>query len=163
MAGIHELLQEDLVIEDIKATDKTGVIREFSELLMSKGKVRDGEALVHMLLEREALGSTGIGDGIAIPHAKSRAINEMVVAFGRSRNGVDFQSMDGKPAFLFFVLVTPDDKPGDHLKTLARISRILKNPALREELRRAAHRQELQRLILDEDDKYPQAQALQQK
>ena len=163
MAGINELLQEDLVIEDIKAIDKIGVIREFSELLRAREKVRDGEELVRVLMEREALGSTGIGDGIAIPHAKSRTINEMVVAFGRSRSGVDFLSMDGKPAHLFFVLVTPDDKPGDHLKTLARISRILKNPALREALKKASHRQELQRLILDEDFKYQQPMAAKQK
>ena len=85
----------------------------------------------------------------------------MIIAFGRSSTGVDFESLDAKPVHLFFLLVTPDDKPGDHLRALARISRILKNPVLRENLRQASNRQELQRLIFEEDGKYPQPQAVQ--
>lgn len=156
MAKIRDLLQDDLVIEEIKATDKIGVIREFAEVLQAAGRVKDAEALVRVLLERESLGSTGIGDGVAIPHGKLSFISDMVVAFGRSSRGVDFQSLDAKPAYLFFLLVTPDDKPGDHLKALARISRILKNPVLRENLKRASDRQELKRLLYEEDSKYPQ-------
>jgi PTS system nitrogen regulatory IIA component len=132
------------------------VIREFAEVLQAAGRVKDAEALVRVLLERESLGSTGIGDGVAIPHGKLSFISDMVVAFGRSSRGVDFQSLDAKPAYLFFLLVTPDDKPGDHLKALARISRILKNPVLRENLKRASDRQELKRLLYEEDSKYPQ-------
>ena len=114
------------------------------------------EQLVRILLERESLGSTGIGDGVAIPHGKMDRIAEMIVAFGRSSRGIDFQSMDSKPAHLFFLLVTPADRPGEHLRTLARVSRILKNPVLRHELQHAPNRRELQRLICDEDGKYPQ-------
>jgi PTS system nitrogen regulatory IIA component len=153
---IGDLLQDDLVIEEIKATDKIGVIREFAGILQATGRVTDAEALVRVLLERESLGSTGIGDGVAIPHGKLSFITNMVVAFGRSSRGVDFQSLDAKPVYLFFLLVTPDNKPGDHLKALARISRILKNPALRENLKRTSDRQELKRLIYEEDSKYPQ-------
>ncbi|HUI68619.1 MAG TPA: fructose PTS transporter subunit IIA [Nitrospirota bacterium] len=153
---IGDLLQDDLVIEEIKATDKIGVIREFAGILQATGKVIDAEALVRVLLERESLGSTGIGDGVAIPHGKLSFISNMVVAFGRSSRGVDFQSLDAKPVYLFFLLVTPDSKPGDHLKALARISRILKNPVLRENLKRTSDRQELKRLIYEEDSKYPQ-------
>jgi PTS system nitrogen regulatory IIA component len=156
MTKIKDLLQDDLVLEEIKATDKMGVIREFAAHLKHAGKVADAEELVRVLVERESLGSTGIGDGVAIPHGKLGVIHDMIVAFGRSSTGVDFQSLDCKPAYLFFLLVTPVDKPGDHLKTLARISRILKNPVLRDNLRHAAHRQELQRLICEEDGKYPQ-------
>ncbi len=156
MAKIRDLLQDDLVIGEIKATDKIGVIREFAEVLKAAGRVEDAEALVRVLLERESLGSTGIGDGVAIPHGKLSFISDMVVAFGRSSRGVDFQSLDAKPAYLFFLLVTPDDKPGDHLKALARISRILKNPELRENLKRTSDRQELKRLLYEEDSKYPQ-------
>jgi PTS system nitrogen regulatory IIA component len=100
--------------------------------------------------------AAGIGDGVAIPHGKLSFISNMVVAFGRSSRGVDFQSLDAKPVYLFFLLVTPDNKPGDHLKALARISRILKNPDLRENLKRTSDRQELKRLIYEEDSKYPQ-------
>jgi PTS system nitrogen regulatory IIA component len=153
---IGDLLQDDLVIEEIKATDKIGVIREFAGILQATGRVTDAEALVRVLLERESLGSTGIGDGVAIPHGKLSFISNMVVAFGRSSQGVDFQSLDAKPVYLFFLLVTPDNKPGDHLKALARISRILKNPDLRENLKRTSDRQELKRLIYEEDSKYPQ-------
>jgi len=153
---IGDLLQDDLVIEEIKATDKIGVIREFAGILQATGRVTDAEALVRVLLERESLGSTGIGDGVAIPHGKLSFISNMVVAFGRSSRGVDFQSLDAKPVYLFFLLVTPDNKPGDHLKALARISRILKNPDLRENLKRTSDRQELKRLIYEEDSKYPQ-------
>ena len=153
---IGDLLQDDLVIEEIKATDKIGVIREFAGILQATGRVTDAGALVRVLLERESLGSTGIGDGVAIPHGKLNFISNMVVAFGRSSRGVDFQSLDAKPVYLFFLLVTPDNKPGDHLKALARISRILKNPDLRENLKRTSDRQELKRLIYEEDSKYPQ-------
>lgn len=156
MATIKDLLQEGLILEEIRATDKMGVIREFALHLKQAGKIDDVEELVHVLVERESLGSTGIGDGVAIPHGKSRVRHDMLVAFGRSSGGIDFQSIDGKPAYLFFLLVTPVDRPGDHLKTLARISRILKNPVLRDSLRHAADRQELQRLLCEEDCKYLQ-------
>jgi PTS system nitrogen regulatory IIA component len=152
---IQGLLEGDLIIEDLLATDKVGVIREFADLLVSRGRVKDADELVRVVLERESQGSTGIGDGIAIPHAKSRAISEAVVVFGRSRQGVDFQTLDGKPAYLFFLLVSPEDHPGEHLKTLARISRIMRNASLRDRLRGCRDRAEIQKLIYDEDGKYP--------
>ena len=161
MATVKDLLQEDLVIEEIEAIDKRGVIREFSRLLKSTGRIEKEDELMRVLLEREALGSTGIGDGVAIPHAKLPFLPEMIIAFGRSSRGVDFQSRDAKPVHLFFLLVTPDDRPGEYLKALSRISRILKNPVLREKLRQASQRQELQRLIFEEDNKYPQPRAVQ--
>jgi PTS system nitrogen regulatory IIA component len=102
MANIKDLLQDDLVIEDIKAVDKAGVIREFAAHLKETGKITDEEELVKVLTDRESLGSTGIGDGIAIPHGKLDYIEGMIVAFGRSSRGVDFHSMDRKPAHLSF-------------------------------------------------------------
>ncbi|MDA8099224.1 MAG: PTS sugar transporter subunit IIA [Nitrospiraceae bacterium] len=155
MARIQDLLDGDLIIEDLQTTDKAGVIGELAALLQRKGKVGSADDIVRLVMERESQGSTGIGDGIAIPHAKSAALGEMVVAFGRSHRGVDFASLDGKPAFLIFLLVTPEDRPGDHLKTLARISRIMRNPALRNELTHCTRKQEIQRLIVEEDSKYP--------
>jgi len=163
MATIRDMLHQDLVIETIASTDKQGVIREFSRLLKSTGRIQDEEELVKLLTEREAIGTTGIGDGVAIPHAKLHLLPEMIVAFGRSSTGVDFQSVDEKPVFLFFLLITPDDKPGDHLKALARISRILKNPLLRENLKQVSQREQIQRLIFEEDNKYPQPQDIQHK
>lgn len=156
--SLRTLLRDGLIIEELGAVDKQGVLREFARLLKSRNRVNDEEKLVRLLLEREALGSTGIGDGVAIPHAKLSPCPDMIVAFGRSSRGVDFQAMDTKPVNLFFLLITPEDKPGDHLKALARISRIIRNPDLRESLRTAPHWQELQRLICQEDSKYPQPQ-----
>ncbi|HEX9137675.1 MAG TPA: PTS sugar transporter subunit IIA, partial [Nitrospirota bacterium] len=100
---IGDLLPDDLVIVEIKATDKIGVIREFAGILQATGRVTDAEALVRVLVERESLGSTGIGDGVAIPHGKLSFISNMVVAFGRSSRGVDFQSLDAQPVYLFFL------------------------------------------------------------
>ena len=161
MPTIRDLLHPDQIIAEIGSTDKVGVIREFACALKSSGKVQDEEGLVRVLLERESLGSTGIGGGVAIPHGKLHAMSEMIVAFGRSSRGVDFESLDSKPVHLFFLLVTPEDMPGEHLRALARISRILKNPELRDHLQQAFGREELQRLIYEEDRKYPQPQALQ--
>lgn len=156
MTGIRDLLREDLILEDIEATGKEGVLAEFSRLLHRSGMVRETDGLVRLLLEREALGSTAIGEGIAIPHAKLPLLREMIVAFGRSVAGIDFHSLDGKPTHLFFLLVTPDDNPGEHLRTLARISRILKNRTLRDQLMHAAGRDAIRQLIAEEDKKYPQ-------
>lgn len=155
MARIQDLLDGDLIIPEIKARDKAGAIGEFASLLAAKGKVRDREDLMRVVLAREAQGSTGIGEGIAIPHAKSPALDSMVVAFGRSLPGVDFQSLDGKPAHLFFLLVTPEGQPAEHLRTLARISRIMRNPALRARLLQSGSGAEMLKLITDEDSRYP--------
>ena len=161
MATIKDMLRQDLVLDDIKASDKTGVLREFAGLLKSADKIKDEDEIVRELLEREILGSTGIGDGVAIPHGKLHIIPEMIVAFGRSLNGVNYDSIDSQPVYLFFLLVTPEDMPGEHLRALARISRILKNPVLRDNLRRASRREELLRLIYEEDSRYPQPAAVQ--
>ncbi len=156
MVRMRDMLGDDLVIEDIIAKDKDGVIREFARLLKAAGKIDDEDEVVRVISERETLGSTGIGDGVAIPHGKVQGLGRMIVAFGRSRSGVDFHALDGRPVFLFFLLLTPADRPGEHLKALARIARLLKNPSLREGLLTVRDRGELQRMILEEDGKYPQ-------
>lgn len=156
MATIKDLLRENLILDTLEASDKLGVLREFAGLLKAADKIKDEEELVRVLLERESLGSTGIGDGVAIPHGKLHIVPEMIVAFGRSRRGVDYDAIDAKPVYLFFLLVTPEGMPGEHLRALARISRILKNPALRDNLRQADSREDLLRLICQEDGRYPQ-------
>jgi len=156
MVTIQNLLQEDLIIIELGAPDKAGVFREFAQLLTSQGRIKDDVDLVNILMERESLGTTGIGDGVAIPHAKLSGITDMLVAFGRSSRGIDYQSIDAKPVYLIFMVITPEDRPGDHLKALARISRIFKNSLLRMSLRQADQRQEIQRLLFEEDRKYPQ-------
>jgi len=154
MPRIQDLIDGDLIIEDMQATDKAGVIREFAALLRSAGRVPDAEELFNVIMKREST-STGIGDGIAIPHGRMKDIPAVIVAFGRSRRGVDFQSLDGKPAHLFFLFVTPENRPEDHLAVLRRLARITRNPVLRERLLRSADRREMQKLILDEDGRHP--------
>jgi PTS system nitrogen regulatory IIA component len=152
MAMDRCLLDGDLIIEDLRATDKAGVIREFASLLAGRGLVRDEEGLVDVVLQREAT-TTGIGDGIAIPHGRLPGIPGTIVAFGRSQRGVDFQSLDGKPAHLFFFFVTPEERPDDHLAVLRRLARITRSPMLRDRLLRSTDRLEMQKLVLDEDER----------
>lgn len=153
MPGTQDLLDEDCIIEDIQATDKTGVIREFAAHLRRTGRIRDEEHLVSVILQRESI-TTGIGDGIAIPHGRMKEIPGVIVAFGRSRKGVDFLSMDKKPVHLFFLFVTPESRPDVHLATLRRLARVTRSSVLRERLMHSTERLEMQKLILDEDGKY---------
>ena len=127
---LSEILEEDNIIPDLKARDKKRVLEELAEAIASHKPSLDANSLVGVLLERERLGSTGIGDGVAIPHGKFEGISEPIISFGRSLKGLDFESMDGQPAFLFFLLVAPENSASIHLKALARIAKILKNSSL---------------------------------
>lgn len=149
--NISELIGEELIINELKGRTKLEVLQEFSALLFDKGKIRDKEGLTRVLAAREALGSTGIGDSVAIPHGKIRGINGLVMAFGRSLKGVEYDSLDGEPAHLFFLVIAPDDAPGEHLKALARISRLMKKKELRESLLRARDRKDIKRIISNEE------------
>ena len=104
-------------------------------------------------MAREALGSTAIGQGVAIPHAKSDCVEKLVAAFGLSKKGVDFDSLDGEPAYIFFLLVAPQDSAGPHLKALARISRLLKDKYFRDGLRQAVDDKTVIKIISQEDEK----------
>ena len=149
---ISELIGDDLIIGELKGGAKLEVLQEFASLLYDAGKVDDKEGLTRVLAARESLGSTGIGDGVAIPHGKLKGLKGLVLAFGRSRAGIDFDSLDGEPAHLFFLLLAPDDAPGEHLKALARISRMMKNSDLRESLLKAASVKEIRRALSRDED-----------
>jgi len=149
---LSELFKEDHIVPDLKARDKKGVIEELVEALVKHEPGLDKDALVQVLLERERLGSTGIGDGVAIPHGKSPGVNRPRIAFGRSRRGLDFESMDGEPTHLVFLLVAPENSAGIHLHALARIAKVLKNSAFRKGLMEAPGRQELYRRIVRNDE-----------
>jgi PTS system nitrogen regulatory IIA component len=110
--------------------------------------------MVDVLLDREKLGSTGIGDGIAIPHGKLKGLESLVISFGRSRGGIDFESIDGKPVHIFFLLMAPESSTGQHLKALAKISRMLKDPEFRSDLMSAKNTEEIYRKIAEKDDSY---------
>lgn len=150
---IVDFLNVHAITTNLEAMDKESVISELVELLAKTQSIRDKEKLVKSLLEREALGSTGIGQGVAIPHCKSESVKELVAAFGISHKGVNFESLDGEPAYIFFLLVAPQDTTGPHLKALARISRLLKDKYFRDALKATADEKELFRIIKEEDKK----------
>ncbi len=149
-----DFLQKDAIAPALTATDKAGVLAELAQVLVATGKVASAPAAVQVLQEREKLGSTGIGEGIAIPHGKLKELDQVVAVFGRSTGGVEFDSMDGAPVHLFFLLMAPENSASTHLKALARISRLLKDRSFREELLQAASRDDLFEIIAREDEKY---------
>lgn len=151
---ITDILPEDLVIPNLTGGTKEEVLRELSEHLARHHREIDAARLLEVLWERERLGSTAIGDGIAIPHGKLPGLKTVVGEFARHPRGVDFQSLDGNPTRLFFLLVAPDDSVGQHLKALARVSRLLKDLAFRQQLIAAGDRNDLYRRICREDEKY---------
>src|SRR6266851_1061791 len=151
---ITEILSADLVVADLKGTTKPDVLNELAQALAAKYKEIPLRPLTAVLAERERLGSTAIGDGIAIPHGKLRGVTKIIGVFGRHRLGVDFDSLDGAPTHLFFVLVAPEDSASLHLKALAHVSRLLKDGAFRDRLIAAPDAAELYRLIKDEDGKF---------
>lgn len=149
---IMDLLKKEFILEQLETKSKQGVLAELAGVF-TKGKNRiDSGAMLRVLLEREKLGSTGIGDGIAIPHGKLAGLDEILVAFGRSRDGIAFDALDGKPVHLFFLLMAPENSAGQHLKALAQISRMLKDGVFRKKLLEARMHDDLVRVITEKDD-----------
>jgi nitrogen PTS system EIIA component len=151
---IVDLIRRDLILPALQSTSKPAILRELATFLASRYAELDAERLTRVLMEREALASTAIGEGVAIPHGKMSAVSGIVACVGRVRPGVDFQSMDGQPTYLFFVLVAPESSTGAHLKALARISRIFKDPGFRARLLEAPDAEGMYRVIAEEDAKY---------
>ena len=150
---IIDFLDPKAVSANLQATDKEGAIKELVDLLYRAGSIKDKEKLLKILVSREALGSTGIGQGVGIPHGKCDGVKELVAAFGLSQKGVNFDSLDGEPVYIFFLLVAPEDSAGPHLKALARISRILKDKVFRETLKQCRDEKTILKLIEEEDSK----------
>lgn len=152
---IVDFLNEKAISADLKSTSKEDVIRELVDLLAKAEGIKNKEDLVKVLLSREALGSTGIGQGVGIPHGKTDSVKRLVAAFGVCHQGVNFEALDGEPVYLFFLLVAPEDSAGPHLKGLARISRLLKDKYFRESLKSLTDEKTILRLIREEDVKKP--------
>lgn len=149
---IINLLKKEYIINTLAATTKKGVLAEFAAALAGQAGI--SPARVSSILEdRERLGTTGIGDGVAIPHGKLEEIKDTVVFFGKSEAGVPFNSMDGKPVHIFFMLVAPENTNGKHLKVLARISRMLKDEKFRLDLLKAGTVDALYNIIKTKDKK----------
>ena len=150
---ILDVLQKESIISDLKSQDKKGILEELVAPIALITGINHKD-LIRVLMDREQLGSTGIGGGIGIPHGKLKQLESLALGFGLSRKGVDFESMDNQPTHIFFLLVTPENSTGLHLKMLARISKILKHDQFREKLLNAVSSDEIFSIIKDEDDEF---------
>jgi fructose-specific phosphotransferase system IIA component len=149
---VLEFLDPSSISLDLKSQSKADAIKELCGLLKSNGKINDLEPVANALMEREKLGSTGIGQGVAIPHGKSDATPTMIGALGISRKGVQFDALDGEPVHVIFMLVAPNDASGQHLKALARISRLLKDKFFRQAIKEAKLPADIAKIIQEEDE-----------
>lgn len=151
--NLADFFTSDDVIPDLAATTKNGVIAELVERLPGRSAELDRDELLRVLVERERLGSTGIGAGVAIPHAKLPHVGHPLVVFGRSRTGIAFDSLDGRPVHLFFLLIADEECVDIHLRLLAAVSRLLKNRALRGRLLEAEDADTLYGIIEEQDSR----------
>jgi PTS system nitrogen regulatory IIA component len=151
---IIELLSKESILPEMQATNKKGALEELAKTLVPGSEGLELPKVMEVLLDRERLGSTGIGDNIAIPHGKLPQLTQLVLSFGRSLKGVDFDSMDGKPSHLFFMLLAPTNSAGLHLKALAKISRMLMSQTFRDNLMKAKGTEEIFRLVAERDAEF---------
>ncbi len=147
MKKISEILIKEGIILDLKEKEKIEVIKKLGERLISLGYITNSDEFFGEILKRENLESTGIGMGIAIPHARSNAVKDLVIVFGRSQEGVDFSSLDGKPAHLIFLIAGPENKKSEYLFALAKLSKLLRKDEVRIELNKAKNEEEVIAII----------------
>jgi len=150
---ISDILKLEAIIADLKAKNKSEAIKELSQVV-SPVAGAEAEDVATVLLEREHLGSTGIGGGIAIPHGKLDTVKSIAVGFGRSIKGIEFESLDNRPVHLFFLLLTPEHSTGGHLKVLAQISKLLKMDQFKDRLLAAGSTEQIHQIILENDEEF---------
>lgn len=151
---VTDFLGPDMIVSDLRSDTKSGVLGELAQHLAGRMAGVDADVLKRVLEDREQLASTAIGDGIAIPHGKLDAVGRLVGTLGRARAGVEFESIDGKPTHLVFMLVAPANSTGVHLKALARLSRLFRDGAFRDRLMTAPDAAGMYQVIIEEDAKY---------
>ncbi len=149
---LSDVIAQDHIIPELKATDKKAALSELADVICNIYSDIDKGRLVKVLIDREQLGSTGIGDGVAIPHGKLSSVKHPIVSFGRSKEGLDFDAMDGQPVYLFFLLLAPENSSGFHLQVLTRIAKILKNSSFRKALMEAPTTETIYRKIIQSDE-----------
>ncbi|MGV8056784.1 MAG: PTS sugar transporter subunit IIA [Smithellaceae bacterium] len=149
---LKQLLKPEFLNDNLQANNKAEALAELSEIVTKRISKLNKSQIFDVLQQREKLGSTGIGDGVAIPHGKIGDLEELIVAFGRSKKGVAFDSVDGKPVHLFFLLLAPENCTGQHLKSLAKISKMLKVDDFRKKLMDANYDSDLYKIIIKQDE-----------
>ena len=150
--NLLDYLPESAIAVDLKSQNKKELLKEMAQILTDAHKIKQTSKVLDALVEREELGSTGIGQGIAIPHGKSDHIDTVITALGISKKGIDFEALDGEPVYLFFMLVAPTNSSGLHLKILAKVSRLLKDKFFRQSLREAKSAAEVVSRIKEENE-----------
>ena len=151
---IDDILKPSSIIANLNSNKKEDVLREITDFLKNMGLIKDKKTLFSTLMEREKLGSTGIGENVAIPHGKSEELSQITTVFGRSLEGIDFESLDQKPVHFVFMVIAPSNSTGQHLKALARISRLFKNQSLRDDILKLQDANQIYSLLLEEDSKF---------
>ena len=152
---LGDILKESTVICDLEGSTKKEIVTRLASQLKTAGLITDIEPVVRVVMERESLGSTGIGEGIAIPHGKFGSLSEVMCVFARSKKGVDFEATDGGPVYIFFLVLAPENAASLHLMVLSRISRILRDPSFRRRLLELPDDARLlYQSIAEEDEKY---------
>lgn len=151
---ITDFLTSERVMTALVSKEKNAALKEMADRLVACEPALDGQKVLQVLLEREKLSTTAIGEGVAIPHGKLLGVQRVTGVFARSPEGIDFASLDGAPTYLFFLLLAPEDAAADHLKALARISRLLKDPAFRSQLMAGKTSREIYDIIALEDQKF---------
>lgn len=146
---LSKFCDENLVVFNLKAKSKNEIIEEMVDLAAGSNMIKDRDELLKDVLERENLVTTGVGYGVAFPHAKTRSAKGIVIVFGRSDEGIDFDAMDHKPVHLFFLIAAPEDAIGAHLNVMARLSYLMKLAANRDKLMQASSPGEVL-LLMDE-------------
>jgi len=149
--NIMDFLCKDAITVDLKAQNKKDAIIELIELLKESKKIKKTDEIIDVVLEREKLGSTGIGQGVAIPHGKTDVLSEQVGVLGISKKGIEFNSLDGELVYIIFLLVGPVEVTGQHLKALSRISRLFKDKFLRQAIKDAETKEDVVKIIQQED------------
>lgn len=163
MEMLCELVQEGLIITELRSKHKDEVLEEMGNLFGRAGIVNDLNQLLKTIKQREEIESTGIGEGVAIPHARSNAVKQLTVAFGRSEEGVEFESLDGKPVHLIFMIVAPDNVHREYLQAVAKIARLLRIRDLKQRLRQAKSEEEVLGVIREFDTRHPHKVTVQTK
>lgn len=148
---IEELLNPKLAILNLQANDKDSAIREMADMMADQGIVNNEEEFIKSIWDRENQTTTGIGDGIAMPHARNKNINKAAVLFAKSENGIDFKSLDGKPVHLFFMIAAPEGADNAHLQALAKLSSLLIDPEFVDELKKATSGEKVISLFKQKD------------
>jgi len=150
---LADILRESSVLADIKGVTKREILFEMVETLRKAKLIDDVDSVVEIIMERESLGSTGIGDGVAIPHGKMKKLNTILCVAGRSKEGVNFDAVDRQPVHIFFLVLAPEDSASLHLKVLSRISKILRDQSFRNKILKLSDAHEIYTNIIEADDK----------